>query len=308
MEKRRFGRTGLDVSVLGFGGAPVGMLATDEARVGEILNGLLDAGVNLIDTAAMYLGSEEAIGRTVGHRRDEYVLVSKCGTAVSDIDAEEWTPELVTATVDRALGRLRTDRLDVMLLHSCDMDVLERGDALAALVAARDAGKIRFVGYSGDNEEAAWAARQPDVAVLETSVNICDQVNIDTVLSVAHEHDVGVIAKRPLANCAWKGAREQAPLYVRYARPYAKRLAAMGLSLADLGLGSGVGWPEVALRFTLSFAGVHTAIAGTTNPDNANANVAAAARGPLPEGVVWRIRDAFASAAAQSENPFRGET
>ena len=68
--------------------------------------------------------------------------------------------------------------VDVMLLHSCDLATLQKGEALGALVKARDAGKIRFAGYSGDNEAAAWAAAHPDIAVLETSISIADQRNI----------------------------------------------------------------------------------------------------------------------------------
>ena len=79
MKKQRFGRTSLEVSVLGFGGAPIGVLGTEQERAATILNLLLDRGVNVIDTAAMYRGSEAAIGKAIGHRRDEYVLVSKCG-------------------------------------------------------------------------------------------------------------------------------------------------------------------------------------------------------------------------------------
>src|SRR4051812_43379373 len=80
MKTHPFGRTGFNVSVLGFGSAPVGYLKTDQDRAGQVMNQLLDAGVNLIDTAASYPGSEELIARTIGHRRDQFVLVSKCGS------------------------------------------------------------------------------------------------------------------------------------------------------------------------------------------------------------------------------------
>src|SRR5437870_5129339 len=181
MRKVRFGKTGLDVSVLGFGAAPIGYLETERGRVATILNFLLDAGVNLIDTASNYPGAEEAIADTVGRRRGEYVLVSKCGPKLADQDERAWSAELIGKTVDRSLRQLRTDRLDVMLLHSCALKTLQKGEALGALVRAREAGKVRFVGYSGDNEAAAYAAELPEVAVIETSVNIADQLNIDAV-------------------------------------------------------------------------------------------------------------------------------
>src|SRR3954466_3394056 len=133
MNKVAFGKTRLQVSQLGFGAGPIGFLNTDRQRVARILNLLLDSGVNLIDTAANYPGAEEAIAATVGHRRDEFVLVSKGGWKVPGVDDPEWSGANVTRTVDRSLRLLNTDRLDVMLLHSCDLATLRKGEALGAL-------------------------------------------------------------------------------------------------------------------------------------------------------------------------------
>ena len=298
MEKRLCGRTGLQVSVLGFGAAPIGFLKTDRDRTADILNFLLDHGVNFIDTAASYAGSEELIGETIGHRRGEYILLSKCGRAFPGVEGEEWSPDLIARTIDRSLRRLRTDRLDVMLIHSCPLDVLERGDAVAALAKARDAGKIRFAGSSGDNDAAAYAATLPDIAVIETSVNIVDQANITAVLPVAKKHNVGVISKRPIANAAWKSLDRQPGPYKDYAAPYTERFKKLGLTPHDLGFSGEPDhlWPEIAIRFTLSFPEVHTAIIGTTNPQNAQRNLAYAEKGPLSADVVAKIRAAFAHA------------
>lgn len=297
MEKRTFGRTGLQVSVLGFGGAPVGLLKKDQDDVARILNLLLDSGVNVIDTAISYAGSEEMIGNTVAHRRREYVLISKCGRKVEDADApkdaENWSAPLMTYSVDRSLRRLKTDVLDVMLLHSCDYETLKKGEALDALVKARDAGKVRFVGYSGDNETAAYAASLPDVTVIETSVSIADQANIDKVLPITRKNNVGVIAKRPIANGAWKEPSQQQGMYANYAQDYHDRLKAMKLSPKDLGFKGDQDWAELALRFTLGQPGVHTAIIGTTKPENARRNIDAAKKGPLPPDATKKIRDAF---------------
>lgn len=305
MNTTTFGRTGLKVSVLGFGAAPIGFLKTEQDQVASMLNLMLDRGVNVIDTAAMYQWSEELIGQAVGHRRDEYVLISKCGTKVPGISAPLWSAELVGQTVDRALKRLRTDVLDVMLLHSCDLATLQKGEALGALVKAREAGKIRFAGYSGDNETAAYAAGLSDVAVIETSINIVDQVNIEKVLPVCRKNDVGVIAKRPIANAAWKDLKTQPGMYQSYAAAYTDRFSKMKLSPGDVGV-EGAGWAEVALRFTLSQNGVHTAIIGTTNPKNLESNIEAAKKGPLPEDAVRRIRMAFKQAERESGERWEG--
>jgi aryl-alcohol dehydrogenase-like predicted oxidoreductase len=298
MNKSTFGKTGLQVSPLGFGAAPIGFLKTDQQRVAAMLNFMLDSGANLIDTAAMYEGSEEVIGRAVGHRRKEFVLVSKCGTRVADVPGGPFSAELIRGTVDRALRRLRTEALDVMLLHSCDKATLEKGEALAELVKARQAGKVKFVGYSGDNDAAAYAANLPDVAVIETSVSIADQANIDAVLPLARKNNIGVLAKRPIANAAWKEPQQQPGMYQGYAGEYTRRLRLMKITPAELGFAGPAeqAWPEIALRFTLSQPGVGCAIIGTTRLENMKANIGYAEKGPPPAQVVAKIREAFAKA------------
>ena len=309
MNTTTFGKTHLDVTPLGFGAAPVGILETEQQQVATILHTLLDRGVNLIDTAANYRGSERAIGEAISDRRDEYILVSKCGHALEGLDGEPWSARLIEQTIDQSLRRLKTDHLDVMLLHSCDLDTLKKGEALGALVKAREAGKIRFAGYSGDNEAAAHAATLDDVAVLETSVSICDQANIDAVLPAAREHNVGVIAKRPIANAAWKDLAEQPGFYSTYAATYTERLAKMNIRPADLGFDdTPAGWIELALRFTLSQPGVHTAIIGTTSPAHAESNIAMTERGPLPDEAVSKLRSAFTEAESAAGEKWAGQT
>lgn len=298
MKTRTLGRTGLDVSILGFGTAEAAYLKTDRDRAAVVINALLDAGVNVIDTAASYPGSEAFLGEYFSGRRGDYVLVSKCGMKIPESDGAAWSAKLITDSVDRSLRLLRTDRIDVMLLHSCGRDVLEKGEAIAALVAAREAGKIRFVGYSGDNDAAAYAAGLSEVAVIETSISIVDQINIDRVLPVAAAHNVGVIAKRPIGNAAWKPLSDQHGIYQNYAKTYTERFAAMKLSPGQLGFtGDPVEvWPQIAMRFTLSFPQVHTAIIGTTNPDHSRRNLEIADQPALPPDALDKIRAAYRAA------------
>ena len=297
MEQNFLGTTELSVSRLGFGAAPIGFLETDRKRVGELLNHLLDQGVNLLDTAACYPGSEEAIGQAVGHRRDAFVLVTKAGHP-GELHGESFSPEVILASIDRSLSRLGTDHLDVCLLHSCGQDVLEKGEALGALVAAREAGKIRFAGYSGDNDAAAYAATLPDVAVVEISINLCDQANLDTVLPACRGHDVGVIVKRPIANAAWKDLASQEGIYQKYASEYHRRFNLMRVTPTELGYHGHpeIEWPEIALKFALAHEGVHTAVCGTTRLENAEHNIAAVNKNPLREEVVEKLKAAFADA------------
>jgi len=310
MNKNPIGKTDLSVTPIGFGSGPIGYLGTEQGRVTRILNELLDLGVNVIDTAECYPGSEAAIAAAVGHRRKEYVLVTKCGHKVNGASGKEWSGQLISETVDRSLRQLQTDVIDVVLLHSCDLETLRKEEALAALVRAQEAGKVRFVGYSGDNEAAAHAAEHPEISVIMTSVNICDHASIDQVLPRASKAGAGVLVKRPLANAAWRAPSQQAGIYMEYSRTYHDRLSRMGLTPADLGFEGPADrvWPEIALRFTLSQPGVSTAIIGTTNPERIRQNIAAVEKGPLPKEVVARIRDAFRKAESTSGQRWTGQT
>ena len=312
MQQNILGKTDLPVSALGYGAAPIGLLETDIQKVGELLAYLLDHGVNLIDTAAGYHGSEDAIGQTVGDRRDDFVLVSKCGMGgVEEFQDNPWSPKAITASIDRSLQRLRTDHLDVCLLHSCSLETLKQGEALGALVQAREAGKVRFAGYSGDNDAGVYAASLPDIAVVETSVNLCDQANLATVVEACRKHDVGVIAKRPIANAAWKEPDNQRGFYKKYASEYHRRFKLMGVSPHSLGYHGHpeIEWPEIALKFTLAHDGVHTAICGTTSQVNAESNLAAVNKNPLREEVVEKLHAAFAAARdADPDGDWSGQT
>ncbi len=174
-----------------------------EKQAAEVLNIALDGVINFLDTAACYGISEELIGRCVAHRRQEYVLTTKCGHVAGDASGEPWTVETIEHSIDRSLERLRTDHLDLVLLHSCDLEVLERGEVIRVLEQARKAGKTRFIGYSGDNEAAEWAVDSGLFDALETSFNLVDQMARRSLLPGAKEKGMGVIIKRPVANGVW---------------------------------------------------------------------------------------------------------
>lgn len=288
----------------------MGYLGEDAKRTAEILNLLLDEGVNLIDTAACYPNSEDLIRKAIGHRRDEYILVSKCGHRAEGLTGTEWSQELISRSIDRSLKLLGTDRLDAMLLHSCETSVLKKGDALGALVKAQEEGKILHLGYSGDNEAAVYAAGLPQIEIIETSVNVCDQNNIDLVLPITRKNRVGVLAKRPIANAAWKAVSEQRGIYQDYVTSYSRRFKAMRLRLADFGIDGdpATEWPRIALQFTLSVPGVHCAIVGTTNPVNARLNLDVIGSPHLAPEIVGRIRSRFTDAEARSASRWLGLT
>ncbi|MBK7917371.1 MAG: aldo/keto reductase [Chloroflexi bacterium] len=272
MEKRTLGKTNLEISRLGLGLSELGYRLTlaEEAQASQILNGALDAGINFLDTSACYNISEELIGRTVAHRRDEFVLATKCGHVAGGYQGQDWTAQTITDSIDRSLKRLKTDRLDLVQLHSCGVSVLQKGEAIEALLAAQKAGKTRFVGYSGDNEAALWAVNSGLFDTLQTSYNLVEQHARRELFPAAQAQNMGIIIKRPIANAAW-GA-ESSPS--GYADEYFHRARQM------LAVGPIAGAPEnrilLALGFALAHEAVDTAIVGTHNPRHLAANIALA--------------------------------
>src|SRR5262245_6945678 len=129
MEKRQLGRTGMQVSVLGFGGSEIGFEHTAQADVDRLLNAALDAGLNAIDTAAIYPDSEKKIGAAVGARRSEFFLFTKCGDPTSN-DPQYWNADALTKSIHRSLSDLGTDCVDVIQLHSCNEATLRKGEAI----------------------------------------------------------------------------------------------------------------------------------------------------------------------------------
>jgi aryl-alcohol dehydrogenase-like predicted oxidoreductase len=287
MERTMLGKTGLQVSRLGAGLAEIGSL-DDASTAGEVLNAALDGGINFLDTAACYGKSEEWIGRTIAHRRHEYVLATKAGHVAGGYPGEAWTAQTIRDSIERSLVRLRTDILDLVQLHSCDVDVLERGEVIQALLDARQAGKTRYIGYSGGGKAALWAIDSGVFDTLQTSFNLVDQWARLEVLPKARAAGMGVIIKRPIANAAW-----DAPLETDAARDGYRR----GLQ-ALLDMGPIPGAPRdliaLALGFTLAHKEVDTAIVGTRNPAHMRANIALVEDElPLPAGVVQELHRRF---------------
>jgi aryl-alcohol dehydrogenase-like predicted oxidoreductase len=224
VEKRRLGRTGLMVSALGFGASELGLKRVGPKLAESILGRALDAGLNVIDTAECYGNSQELIGRAVGHRRNDFYILTKCGHA-SGLRFRDWTPALIEASIDRSLQRLRTEYIDVIQLHSCDESELRRGSVIEALKRARDKGKVRYLGYSGDGSAALYAVTSGVFDTLQISINIADQAALDSVLPEASARDIGVIAKRPIANAVWlSGSWWSRALYSRSYRRRLRRL------------------------------------------------------------------------------------
>jgi aryl-alcohol dehydrogenase-like predicted oxidoreductase len=290
MERRKLGNTGMEVSRLGAGLAEIGsrLSRAQEDRASEILNLALDSGINFLDTAACYGISEELIGRTIAQRRDEYILATKAGHVAGDYQGRSWTAETVRHSIERSLKRLQTDYLDLVQLHSCSVEILERGEVIDVLLDAKQAGKTRFIGYSGDNEAARWAVEHEVFDTLQTSFNLVDQKARTELFPLARKKGMGIVAKRPIANAAW--GSESSPSI--YANEYHRRAQI----LADMGPISGnPGDPiGLALGFVLAYEAVDTAIVGTSDRDHMESNIEwVEVELPLAEAAVAELERRF---------------
>ena len=280
-------------SILGFGGSEIGYQQVGARTVARLLGTALDAGLNVIDTAECYEDSEALIGRALGARRRACYLFTKCGHSRGG-GRGEWRPAALLASIERSLRRLETDYLDLIQLHSCSLAELRRGDAIAALEQARTRGWARYIGYSGDGEAAGYAVECGRFDTLQTSVSLADQEAIELTLPRARARRMGVIAKRPLANVAWRHARKPAEPYYQ---DYWTRLRALDYPFLRGAPDAAV---ATALRFTLSVPGVHTAIVGTTKPERWQQNATLLGAGALPAREFERIRARWREVAEPS--------
>ena len=281
------GHTGLNVSALGFGAMHINDERTTEAEAGALLNGVLDEGINLIDTARGYGLSEVRIGRHLAHRRSEFVLSTKVGYGVEGVP--DWTYDCIVQGVERALKLMKTDWLDIVHLHSCPLPVLQQGDVARALNDCRAAGKLRVAAYSGDNAEIDFAIASGAFGSLQTSVSVCDQAHLQHRAARADHAGIGVIAKRPLAGAVWRFAERPGDFAEGH---YWDRFQAMNLPAQE-------DWADVALRFVAFHTGAASAIVGTAKPQNLRRNLDTIERGPLPPALVAAIRDAFSRHGAE---------
>ena len=278
---RELGRTGLPVTMLGYGamelrGAP---RARDisEAQAETILNAVLDAGINYIDTSIDYGLSEERIGHYIGHRRDEYYLASKCGCLVGAPPAPRgernphvFTRENIVAGVEQSLKRMRTDHLDVVQFHSSpSQQTLAQNGAVEALLDLKKAGKVRFIGMSGTFPHLKDHIAMGVFDVFQIPYSAVEREH-EAAISAASRAGAGIVVRGGAAKGAPSPDKRTGSQWDRW------RQAGLDDLLQDM-------TPvEFVLRFTFSHPDMDTTIVGTVNPTHLAANLAALRRGPLP--------------------------
>lgn len=278
---RQLGATGLDVPILGLGAGILGDPALDEALAGRLLNEAIDLGLSLVDAAPGYGIAEQRIGHHLAHRRQEFVLSTKLGYGIEGVP--DWTGETITRGIDRALAVMKTERLDIALLHSCPAETLRRDDIAAALADAVASGKVGVAGYSGENEALDLALESRRYGTLMASVNVFDQGALERVAPEAERQGIGLIAKRPVANAPW---RFSARPVGDYAETYWTRMKEMGLDFGEH-------WFATALRFAAWAPGVGCSVLGTSRPERLREAVDAVSLGPLDADTLALLRDAF---------------
>ena len=182
---------------------------------------------------------------------------------------------------------MKTDYLDLVQLHSCDISVLERGEATGALLEAKKAGKTRFVGYSGDGDDALWAIESGLFDTLQTSFNLVDQEARTKTLPIAKARGMGVIVKRPIANGAW--GKKSSPS--GYAAEYFRRAQQMDHErpVAEAPPDSIL----LSLGFVLAHDEVSTAILGTGDPAHMGSNINLMDSLPISKEAVDELRRRF---------------
>jgi len=282
MEKRKFGKNGPEVTIIGLGAGHIGSDKQDEKEIEMFLNKILDLGINFIDTARAYGLSEKRIGQYISHRRNEFILSTKVGYDVQW--KPDWTYDAVYLGIDQALTLLKSDYLDIVHLHSCSKEILQQGEVILALERAKQEGKIRFMAYSGENDALDYALGTGKFDSIQTSVNICDQRGITDYLPIAMQNGLGVIAKRPIANAPW---RHSTPPVGHYSEEYWHRLKKMNLSIDKSEMA------DIAIRFSAFIPGVSTCIVGSSSLEHVKDSILSVEKGPLSHEMMNYLHEKF---------------
>ncbi len=314
--RRSFGDTGLEVGVLGlgtwaFGGWSYGPL--DDREAARMVEAALDEGVDFFDTASNYGRgrSEELLGEILGARRDRVVLCTKAGTEIEGGRAvKRFDAASLEASLDRSLARLRTDRVDVLLLHNPVGP--EAGDEAPHEWLERETrrGRVRFTGASmyGDRSDLERVlARGVDAVEARSSALRTDFPESWTEFAPG----VAAIGRSPFES-GWLTGRYAAdarfdPERDHRSRTQASLVEAVGTALRDLAAlveaGIAASLAELAIRHAVFGEPNATVVAGATSVEQFRDNVRSVEKGPLPpdaEQAIRRAQERFRSGPART--------
>jgi aryl-alcohol dehydrogenase-like predicted oxidoreductase len=290
IETRPLGRTGTDVTILGYGamelrGRPRGP-AIDDEDAGRVLNAVLDGGISLIDTSIDYGRSEELIGRYLAHRRDEYFLASKCGCLLGEPPPgamppfpHDYSPGNVRAGIEQSLRRLGTDRLDLVQVHMSPSGAqLAADETVETMLTLRDEGKVRFIGMSGTLPHLPGHIAMGVFDVFQIPYSAIQREHEDLITTAAAA-GAGTLIRGGAARGAPAEDKDwsQGPIGLPEGEGRRRWESSGVADLLD-----GMTRLEFVLRFTLSHPALSSTIVGTSSMDHLRSNLAVAAKGPLP--------------------------
>jgi aryl-alcohol dehydrogenase-like predicted oxidoreductase len=312
MNYRRLGRTGLEVSEIGYGAWGIGKsmwIGADDDESLRALERAIELGLNFIDTALGYGDghSEQLVGQVVRKRSEEIHVATKIPPKTKewpgnpDSDASETFPgEHIRACTETSLRNLGLDVIDVQQFHVWQDAWLEQGDWLETVEALKQEGKIRCFGVSINDhapETALELVRSGHVDTVQVIYNVFDQAPEDELFPLCVEHGVGVLARVPFDEGGLTGridADTRFPDgdfrndYFRgdRRREVAERVRAIAddldVAVEDV--------PEVALRYILSEPAVSTVIPGMRSLRNVERNTAAGDGRGLPAEQVAKLK------------------
>lgn len=294
MIRKTLGRTGLEVTQLGYGSMGIrgprtwGVRVVSEAAAEEFLNSVLDAGINFIDTSPDYGISEQRIGQSIGSRRGEFYLATKCGCVYTQHDDHLeidhiWTKDVVRRNIEASLQRLRTDYVDLLQFHGGDAETLQRAGLIELLNEFRDEGLVRFMGVSSS---------LPHLPGL-IDLGVFDTFQVPYSCLAPQHHDLITRAAQTGAGIIIRGGIAQGGPDAEIQRPALNDVWTRA-RLDDV-LPPEMSRSELILRYTISHPHCDTTIVGTCNPAHLVENVAAVGRGPLPSELYERIKSRVAA-------------
>lgn len=286
LARRKLGRTGLDVSVLGFGamdlGGPPAASAITGAEADRVLNAVLDSGINFIDTAVCYGSSEARIGQAIAHRRGEFILATKCGCVPGKGMGDDHihTAANIRLGVEHSLRMMRTDYLDIVQIHrSLSRAEWEAEGAMAELLKLKQEGKLRFIGMSGILPNLTEQVASGAFDVFQIPYSALQREHED-IIAKASAAGAGIIIRGAVARGAPVDWNKNYYMLSRDEMSGRWEQARLDELL------NGMSRMEFMVRFAIADAALDTTIIGTKNPEHLKDNLAAVQKGPLPAEVL----------------------
>ncbi len=313
MKHRKLGRTGFDVSEIGYGAWGISgaqWIGASESESLKTLRTAIEQGIDFIDTALAYGdgASERLVGQIVREAEGRVRVATKVPPknriwpAQPGIGIEEVFPyDYIMACTEQSLRNLHLDSIDLLQLHVWNPDWVERDEWRKAFEALKKSGKVRAVGVSINDH-------QPDsgIGIIETGLidsvqviyNIFDQTPEKNLFPACIEHNIGVIARVPFDEGSLTGRINEETVFPAgdfrnsYFKGDRKKQVTQHVNaiLSDLHLADVNALPEIAIRFCLSAPAVSTVIPGMRSVSSVNGNVEASGQGPLPADMLDMLR------------------